>query len=111
MYLALFINALLCVLAFYKSNAKDLNIPIIKDFTPTMWWLTLSFINNYYGLTSWWKISATPEAGGLGVVKATIVTGVIALVIDVLLLCVHYKIEVKYIVALVLVGIAGYIVK
>ena len=108
---ALIVNALICVLAFYKSSAKDMAIPILKDFQPWHWWLTFSLFTNTVGLQAWWKISSKVEDGGFGMLKAVVITSVIALVIDVALLSVHYKIETKYIVALLLVGIAGYIIK
>jgi hypothetical protein len=111
LYLALFLNALICVLAFYKSSAKDMSIPILKDFTPWHWWLTFSLFTNTVGLQAWWKISSPIEDGGFGMLKAVVITSVIALVIDVILLSIHYKIEFKYIVALALVGVAGYIIK
>ena len=108
---ALLLNALICVLSFYKSSAKDMGIPILKDFTTWHWWLTFSLFTNTLGLRAWWAISKPVNEGGFGMVNAVVITSVIALVIDVILLSVHYKIEFKYIVALTLVGIAGYIIK
>jgi hypothetical protein len=100
----------MCILGFYKSSAKDMAIPIIKDFGWWQWWITFSLITNCIGLKAWWRISDTVENGGLGMVQAVFITTVIALVVDVVLLSIHYNIEVKNIIALVLVAIASYIV-
>ena len=89
------------VIFWYKGNAREI---FGVDWSPFKWWLVTSLATNYLTLHAWWKLI---EIGDVW--RAGVTWGLVSLVTDLLLNTLHYGLNKKGAVALVLCGLASLI--
>ena len=93
----------MCTLNFIKSNPKQtIGIDYINPF---YWWLLMGWLTAYVGMTNWVFVREQ-----VGPIRALVFFTIFQVIFDVLAYGYKFGIQPKYIVAIVLVSIAGFII-
>jgi hypothetical protein len=101
--LSIVASLIMCTLNFIKSNPKE--TIGLQTINPFMWWLCMGWLTAYIGMTNWAFVR-----GQIGPVKALVMFTIFQVVFDVLAYGYKFGVQPKYIIAIILVAIAGAII-
>jgi len=87
---------------WFKGNSKIL---FGLDWSPFQWWLTVSLLTDYLTIYAWWMMIEKTN-----VWKAGAYWGLIAVLVDLSLNCIYFGVNIKGIIALMLIAIAGILI-
>ena len=100
--LSVLASTLMCVLSFIKSNGEE---TLGFRVNPFMWWILMGWITAYVGMTNWQFVKAE-----LGPLRALVFFTIFQVVFDVIVYSYYFGWQPKYVIAVILVAIAGAIV-
>ena len=92
----------MCITGFIKSNPKQ---TLGFEINPFAWWLVMGWVTAYVGMTNWNFVRS--EVGPL---KTLVFFTIFEVVFDVIAYSYYYGWQPKYVIAVLLVAVAGAII-
>lgn len=101
--LSLVASLFMCVAGFIKSNPEE--TLGIQRVHPLMWWLVVGGFTTYIGMTNWIFVKSQ-----IGPLKGLVFFTIFQVIFDVVVYSWYFGWQPKYVIAVLLVAIAGAIV-
>lgn len=100
--LSVLASTFMCITSFIKSNGEE---TIGFKINPFAWWLVMGWVTAYVGMTNWQFVKTE-----IGPLKALVFFTIFQVVFEVIAYSVYFGWQPKYVIAVLLVALAGAII-